>query len=633
MLVGVAGCTATFAAAPAPAATILATPTKSPPKYYVLHRAKARCKPHYVKRTVKIRRRRHGKLVKVKQVRCIRIATRAAGAGKATSAPVGLTTGTINVSVLPRVTTHSYGTAAGATLRIDGSGVLANATGSGLGAALVSGPAHGSLTLNRDGSFSYAPQSGASGIERFVYKAVSSTGESSTPAGVTINVTPVAVDDTFSVASNGTLTIPPGGLLAGDLGTGLSVEVVSQPAEGVLTLNPDGSGTYAPYIGFTGSDSFTYQAVDSASQHSNTATVTINVGAQPPALLPQTYMGAIANTEFDVGAAGGDGPAVSIAGSTALDGDYDPNGGALSVSPGTIATAHGGSVTIDAAGDFSYEPPVGFAGPSDSFTYTVDSSEGGSATATATIDFTGSRVWYVNDASAAPGAGTSAAPFTSLGAASAALGQGDVVYLYGGDSAYGGGITLARNVSLIGSGAPLVAGGVTLLDAAGASPVITNAGGAGITLADGDSVSGLTVHGTSGDAIKASGVDSYTLDSDVSVSSAGGDGLDVDGGDGTVGADAQFSGSAGHSVAIQNRTGGTVTVGRDHRHRRRRCGGIDLRATTTPARRSTSPVRSRRAPRRSPRSRRPGAAPSVRPRVRACSRPPPPARSRSRGGP
>ena len=114
----------------------------------------------------------------------------------------------------------------------------------------------------------------------------------------------------------------------------------------------------------------------------------MHVGALPPTVVAQTYTGAIGNTELQVGGSGGSGAEVYLGSPGALAGDADPNGGTISATPGTITTAQGGSVTMGADGSFTYEPPAGFTGPSDSFNYTVDESEGPSATAAATIDFT-----------------------------------------------------------------------------------------------------------------------------------------------------------------------------------------------------------------------------------------------------
>ena len=58
----------------------------------------------------------------------------------------------------------------------------------------------------------------------------------------------------------------------------LAANLVTGPANGTLVLNADGTFTYRPNAGFTGTDSFTYQAND-GSLLSNVATVTITVTA------------------------------------------------------------------------------------------------------------------------------------------------------------------------------------------------------------------------------------------------------------------------------------------------------------------------------------------------------------------
>jgi VCBS repeat-containing protein len=56
-----------------------------------------------------------------------------------------------------------------------------------LTAALVSGPSHGSLTLNPDGSFVYTPAQNFVGNDVFTYSATDTFGNSDT-ATVTIQV-------------------------------------------------------------------------------------------------------------------------------------------------------------------------------------------------------------------------------------------------------------------------------------------------------------------------------------------------------------------------------------------------------------------------------------------------------------
>lgn len=61
-------------------------------------------------------------------------------------------------------------------------------------------------------------------------------------------------------------------------GKPLTAVRVSGQTKGTLTLNTNGTFTYRPNAGFTGTDSFTYRASDGVLQ-SNLATVTITVTA------------------------------------------------------------------------------------------------------------------------------------------------------------------------------------------------------------------------------------------------------------------------------------------------------------------------------------------------------------------
>ena len=102
------------------------------------------------------------------------------------------------------------------------------------------------------------------------------------------NAPPDAVDDAYAVVGNATLTVDANdGVLANDtddagVGTGpgeanvTAFDAVSANG-GSVTVNPDGSFSYAPPAGFTGADSFTYTLTD-AEGETDTATVTINVG-------------------------------------------------------------------------------------------------------------------------------------------------------------------------------------------------------------------------------------------------------------------------------------------------------------------------------------------------------------------
>ncbi|MDD2272159.1 MAG: Ig-like domain-containing protein [Desulfuromonadaceae bacterium] len=93
------------------------------------------------------------------------------------------------------------------------------------------------------------------------------------------NLSPVAVNDSYSTAVNTALNQAAPGVLANDSdpeGAALTAQLVSGPSHGTLTLNSSGSFAYTPLANYIGSDSFTYLASDGATG-SNTATVTIQV--------------------------------------------------------------------------------------------------------------------------------------------------------------------------------------------------------------------------------------------------------------------------------------------------------------------------------------------------------------------
>ncbi len=79
---------------------------------------------------------------------------------------------------------------------------------------------------------------------------------------------PVADDDTFNAPTD-TLTVEAPGVVANDNdadGESLIAVLVAGPPNGMLTLNRDGSFTYTPNAGFTGTDPFTYLAEEAAAE-------------------------------------------------------------------------------------------------------------------------------------------------------------------------------------------------------------------------------------------------------------------------------------------------------------------------------------------------------------------------------
>ncbi|MHC5068636.1 MAG: Ig-like domain-containing protein [Planctomycetota bacterium] len=95
------------------------------------------------------------------------------------------------------------------------------------------------------------------------------------------NTAPVAVADSYSLDQDSSLNVAAAGVLSNDSdadGDALSAVLVADVSNGSLSLSADGSFTYTPTAGFSGSDSFSYQAND-GSASSNVVVVDLTVTA------------------------------------------------------------------------------------------------------------------------------------------------------------------------------------------------------------------------------------------------------------------------------------------------------------------------------------------------------------------
>ena len=92
--------------------------------------------------------------------------------------------------------------------------------------------------------------------------------------------TPFATDDSYNLAIGATLTTTTAnGVLANDTDGATNAILVSGPAHGIMTLNPNGTFSYTQTT--YGFDQFTYQVTNSSGQ-TDQATVTIQVPGLPP---------------------------------------------------------------------------------------------------------------------------------------------------------------------------------------------------------------------------------------------------------------------------------------------------------------------------------------------------------------
>lgn len=243
---------------------------------------------------------------------------------------------------------------------------------------------------------------------------------------------------------------------------------------------------------------------------------------------------ALGNTELAVGLPILTPPTTTLTGSI-LDNDSDPDGDTLAVIPFAGPTGAGGSVDIDSDGHFRYRPPVAYNGP-DTFPYTVDDGNTGQDIGQVTINVT-DMVWYVDSGATPGGDGRSHAPFTSLHllstGGSAADGPGDIIFVHQGSGDTPGGIVLENNQQLIGQGVNLSVGGFSpdpLVSLTG-PPTIAAAGGNGVTLAQHNTVRGLSVTNSSGGGIVGvGGVGTLAINTVDSILTNNGSGIEIEGG-------------------------------------------------------------------------------------------------------
>ncbi len=284
------------------------------------------------------------------------------GSLNSNTATVAITVTTVNSP--PVAANDAYSTARRQPLSVPAKGVLANDSdpdGDALTAVLASNPAHGSVTLNGNGSFTYTPTGDYTGPDAFTYRA-SDGSLNSNVASVAITVTavngpPVAAADSYSTNEDTPLSVPAKGVLTNDTdpdGDPLSAALDTNVAHGTLTLNANGSFSYTPAANYNGPDSFTYHASD-GTLTSSPVTVSITVVAvnDAPVAVADTYS-TVESTPLTVPAKG------VLANDT--DAESDPLTAVLVTGP-----THG-TLALNPDGSFTYTPVPHYTGP-DAFNY------------------------------------------------------------------------------------------------------------------------------------------------------------------------------------------------------------------------------------------------------------------------
>ncbi len=435
----------------------------------------------------------------------------------------------------------------------------------------VSGPAHGTLILAGDGTFSYQHDGSETASDSFTYEVCDPANACDT-AVVSLTITPqndppTAVDDMLTVDEGASGSV---NLLSNDIdvdmGDSLSgVTVMTPPSHGTVTALNATTGllTYQHDGTETTEDSLTYRVQDSSGATA-TATLTISVTPvdDPASAVNDSYSNVTGNTALTVGAPG------------VLANDSDPDGPSLAACPQTNGTtAEGGLITLNASGSFSYLPPVGLRSTTDTFTYRVASPNCTSGpTATVSLTVGAAAAWYVDPNSTQTGdgrgdfGGASYGYQTLAGLSSATLQSGDVVVVYRNNddptpagSALDAEVNLPDGVALVGDGVALPnptrfppadypnlnLPHVSVLANLDGPPRITNSTGVAVSLAGNNAVVGLDIASPAGSGIADSddAFDDVLIDT-VTVSAAGisgpGDALDLS------------NGAMGGSVIVRN---------------------------------------------------------------------------------
>jgi large repetitive protein len=298
----------------------------------------------------------------------------------------GTATATVNISVTavndaPVAVDDSYNTNEDNPLTVAAPGVLGNDTdvdSANLTAAKVlnSGPSHGSVTLNPNGSFTYTPDANYNGPDSFKYTASDGTAQSNE---ATVSITVTAVNDAPTANAQSVSTNEDVAkaitLVGNDVeGSSLTYTIVTDPQHGTLSGTGD-SRTYTPDNNYSGSDSFTFKVSD-GSLDSNTATVSITVDAVNDA--PVANNDSLTTDEDTAG------------NGNVLTNDTDVDSTTLTATKVTGPTH--GTLTFNANGSYTYTPNANYNGP-DSFTYNANDGSLDSNTATVSI-----TVNSVNDA-------------------------------------------------------------------------------------------------------------------------------------------------------------------------------------------------------------------------------------------
>lgn len=305
-----------------------------------------------------------------------------------------------NVNHPPVATADTFHVVEDSTLTAKPPGVLtedADPDGDSLRAELVSGPAHGTLTLEASGAIRYAPAPNFNGTDRLRYRAVDPRGAADTAA---VELRVAAVNDAPTIEAPADTTIAedastsPMSVAVGDVETDPEDLTVTARSDAPALVPDDrvtvgGTGavrtvTVTPRPDSNGRAPVAVTVGDGDAQTEETVVVTVEPVPDPPTASDDTVSTA-------------EGRGLSVAAPGVLAGDADPDGDALTVEAvqGAVGNvgrevrlSSGAVVRVKADGSFVYAPNAAFdsleAGEQGRDRFTYAASDGNPETADAT---------------------------------------------------------------------------------------------------------------------------------------------------------------------------------------------------------------------------------------------------------
>jgi hypothetical protein len=355
------------------------------------------------------------------------------------------------------------------------------------GSGLATGVAPGTATVT-------ATSGGASGTATLVV--------------VNPNTPPVANADAFDAISNVTVPVAAPGVLANDTDAENNTLTVTAgtfatAGGGTVTLNADGSFTYLGAAGFTGSDSFQYEASDGGATATGTATIAVNGRVW--------YVS-------NAAAASGDGRDASPFNTlAAAEGASGPGETIFLLAGNGTTTGYDQGITLKAGQALT----------------------GQGVTSNLTASLNGQSVKLLAAGSAPSITRTSSGP---------------TIHLATGNTLQGVSVASTAGAGIAGSAFGTFTAGSVSVAAVGGPALDLNTGSVAAALGSlsstGSTGAGLRLHALSGTLTAAGG----------SIAGAAGTGVDVSGGDANIAYGGDVANAAGRAVSVTGRSGGSLAL-------------------------------------------------------------------------